>query len=564
MLFILLSFFPLYVNTTKRFQTVLIWIYFSTNLIAYATNFIDFIYYKFTFSRSTFAALESIQNEGNKAGLIFSFMVDYWHVFLLFFVISFLWIKLYKLYTVTKTTAHVNVKYIVSSLIIIVVVGILAIGGIRGDFQHSTRPINMVDASRHVDSPEHANIVLNTPFAIIRTLNKTGFKRQSGISKIIIDTTFQPIKQYDNVVTNKPNIVLIIIESFGREYLGSFNSERNIPNYKSYTPFIDSLANHSLIFPSAYANGRKSIHGMSSILAGIPSFKTAYTSTPYANKKIESAVSGLNSLGYDTSFFHGAPNGSMGFLGFGNILGFDHYYGKTEYSKDEDYDGIWGIWDEPFLNFTANILSRKEEPFMGTIFTVSSHHPFKVPKKYKGKFPEGDIEMHKCVGYTDYSIKKFFETASKKAWFKNTVFIITADHSNQIHYKEYTKTVNRFGIPILIYSPTDKYTGVDHSLAQQIDIYPTLMSIVGYDKPFRSWGRSLITDSLQKPYVVTHTGSNLLFIRDSLIYVKNDLKPIGLYHISDKGLTKNVMSVNKKKTKQMDEMSQGFVQGLYE
>lgn len=536
------------------------WVYFSTNLIAYATNFVDFIYYKYTFTRSTMASLESISQEPNKAGLIFSFTQDYWHVFLLFFLCAYVWIRLYKKINVREVVHANKLKYFGSSVVALILVSILTIGGIRGDFKHSTRPINLVDASRHVITPEHANIVLNTPFAIIRTFNTADFKKRKGVSQEIINKTFQPIKQYDNEVSKKPNIVLIIVESFGREYTGSFNKERNIENYISYTPFIDSLANHSLIFPNAYANGRKSIHAMSSILAGIPSFKTAYTSSPYANKKIASSISALNEMDYDTSFFHGAPNGSMGFLGFGNVLGYDHYYGMTEYNNNADYDGIWGIWDEPFLDFTADILSKKKEPFMGTIFTVSSHTPYIIPEKYEGKFPKGNIDMHQCIGYTDFALKKFFNKVSKEPWYQNSVFVITGDHSNQIYYSEYSKIVNRFGLPILIFDPSGKYSGVDNTLAQQIDIYPTLMAITGYKKPFRSWGKSLVSDTIQSSFVITHTGTNLLFLRDNLIYMGNDDKALGLYHMEDKGLTHNLMSEKKEETEQMKGMANGFMQ----
>src|SRR5690606_37877175 len=140
----------------------------------------------------------------------------------------------------------------------------------------------------------------------------------------------RPIKQYRNNPSSKPNIVIFILESYGREYIASFNRDERIPDYRGYAPFVDSLAQHSLIFTNGYANGHKSIHGMSSILARIPSFKEAFTSSPYPKQKIDSLVSTLKSIGYTTSFFHGAPNDLMGFLGFSNILGFDKYFGKTE------------------------------------------------------------------------------------------------------------------------------------------------------------------------------------------------------------------------------------------
>ena len=560
LLFILLSILPLVINTFKKYQKVLFWVYFIPNLIAYATNFIDFAYYRFTFARASIASLESINNEPNKSGLLFSFIWDYWHIFLLFTICAFLWIKLYKKYNPIRQQAYNKARYFSSSVLAFLLIGALTIGGIRGDFKHSTRPITLIDASRHVEIPEHANIVLNTPFSIIRTFGNNDFKKRSGISETVIQQTFNPIKQYKREVADKPNVVLIIIESMSREYIGSFNKNMGIENYVGYTPFIDSLANQSLIFPNAFTNGRKSIHAMSSILAGIPSFKTAYTSSPYSTQNTQSLVSGLNEMGYDTSFFHGAPNGSMGFQGFAKILGFNHYYGKKEYNNDDDFDGIWGIWDEPFLGFVNDELSKKQEPFMGTVFTVTSHTPYIIPEKYEGKFPEGHLEMHKCVGYTDHALKKFFEAATKQPWFDNTIFVMTADHTNQIQYDEYLKMVNRFAVPILFYDPKGTLTGANQKLAQQIDIYPTILDLVGYNKPFRSWGRSLVSDTLQKPYAIVHNGSNMMFLRDSLIGVFAQDETLGLYKIDDKGLTNNLKSDHTKAMQQIEEMARGFEQ----
>jgi len=362
-LFVLFSILPLRVNTSMRYQKMLFFIYFSFNLIAYSINFVDFIYYKYTFSRTTMAVWNVLENETNKANMFFRFIISYWHVYLLFFALAYLWVLLYKKVKIKKDVFPKNkLNYYSFSIIAFVVLVILMIGGIRGgDFKKSTRPINMVDASRHVEKIEHSDLVLNSPFAFIRTFGSTDFKKVNyDVSPETIENYFEPIKQYANNSSSTPNIVLIITESLSREYLGSFNKKKDIPNYHGYTPFLDSLSEHSLIFPNAFANGTKSIHGMSSILAGIPSFKNALTSSPFSKQKIQSVVSVLNELGYDTSFFHGASNGSMGFLGFGNILGFDNYYGEDEYDNDKDFDGYWGIWDEPFMQFMKNNLDKKE------------------------------------------------------------------------------------------------------------------------------------------------------------------------------------------------------------
>ena len=552
-LFVVLSMLPFGINTRGVYQKILFYIYFVTNLIGISFNFVDLIYYKFNYSRTTVAEWAVVENEANKTQMFLRFAVSYWHVLVLFVLVSILWVFLYKKVKLkSKPYTKGPVLYVLTSFISFLVMAALMVGGIRGDFKKSTRPINLVDANRHASKIQHADFVLNTPFAIIRTFNKKTFKKVPyAIEKSVIDRIVQPIKMYESSGETKPNIVVFITESFGREYWGAFNDKAQIPEYISYTPFLDSLATKSLIFNNAYANGRKSIHGMSSVLAGIPSFKDAFTSSPYTNQDVESVVSVLNSEGYDTSFFHGAPNGSMGFLGFSNILGFDHYYGKTEFNNDTLFDGFWGIWDEPFFQFTKETLDTKTTPFFSTIFTVTSHEPYIIPDKYDGKFPKGDIPMHQCIGYTDFAFKQFFETAKKEPWFDNTIFIITADHTNQIQYSEYLKPMNRLAVPILIYSPKGRYTGVNSELAQQIDIYPTIVDMIGYDQPFRSWGRSLINEQPSKtpPFVVSSMGQNYMYSVGDIICIFDGVKAIGFYDINDLGLETNLIS---NRTKDMD------------
>ncbi|MGR3791814.1 LTA synthase family protein [Flavobacterium sp. TN-1] len=540
-LFILLSIFPLWINTRKGYQTVLLYVYFITNLIAYATNFIDFIYYKYIYSRTTIAILDIAKHESNKGNMFFRFIVSYWYVYLLFFITAFVWIKLYKLVKVQEEKIQHNWKYFLTSKIGVIIILVLSIGGIRGDFKKSTRPINLIDANQYVTKPQHADIVLNTPFALIRTFRTTTFQKVNyTINDSVLKNQIQPIKQYRNYPLTKPNIVVFITESFGREYWGCMNKNTTIPGFKSYTPFLDELAKESLIFTNAYANGSKSIHGMSSVIAGIPSFRDAFTSSPYPNQKIQSLVSCLKELGYDTSFFHGAPNGSMGFMGFGNILGFDHYYGKTEFNDDTQHDGVWGIWDEPFMQFMKKTLDQKKTPFFSTIFTVSSHEPYIVPKKYEGKFPKGTSPMHQCVGYTDYAFKRFFEEAKKQPWFKNTIFIITADHTNLTAYPEYDKIVNRQAVPILIYKPDRSLKGENSDLAQQIDIYPTLLDMIGYSKPFRSWGRSLVNKTDIMPFAINFNGNSYQLQRGNYFCTFDGNQDIHFYDKNDKALEKEL------------------------
>lgn len=552
LLFIVFSIIPIVNNTNLYYQKFIFYLYFITNIVAYSTNFIDFIYYKFTFARTTSVVLDVLKHETNKSALFLNFLVSYWHVFVLFTLFSFFWIYLYGIVKVKEFKPNKKAHYFGISTVGFLVIVAVVIGGIRGgDFSKSTRPINLLDANRHVKNTIHSDVVLNTPFSIIRTLFSNGFSKTNyvGVTSQVIKDLVQPIKSYHNNPKSKPNVVIFIIESYGREYLGAFNKEVKIPNYKSHTPFLDSLAQKSLIFTNAYANGRQSIHGMSSVLAGIPSFKDAFTSSPFPKQKIESLVSTLESEGYNTSFFHGAANGSMGFLGFSNVLGIDNYYGRTEFNDDTQFDGYWGIWDEPFFQYMKTTLDKKKAPFFASIFTVSSHEPFNIPEKYKSKFKEGELQIHKCVEYTDYSFKQFFKEAKKENWFSNTIFVLVADHCNQIYYDEYQKPINRYAVPILIYKPNSKYIGVDTDLAQQMDIYPTILDMIGYEKPFRSWGRSLIDKKSSQPFVINSTGSIYQFSKGNYICTFDGKKATGFYKVHDKALKTNLI---KNKNSEMD------------
>ena len=547
-LFILLSLIPILINTKKQYQTFLFYLYFITNGLAYSLNFGDFIYYRFSQSRLTSAAVDVSKHEDNLGKVFFHSIVDHPFVLIWFVGLMFLWIFLYKKVRILEQKSQNKWLYFGSSIITLGIVATLVVGGIRGDFKHSTRPINLVDANRHVTNPVQANFVLNSVFSFFRTIATNNFKEVHFVDQKFINENIKTYKTYDRgIVEPKPNVVIFILESFAKEYSGGFNRNTKIKNFVSYTPFFDSLATQSLIATNAFANGRQSIHAMSSVLAGIPSLTDAFTSSPYSNQKIQSLVSVSNEMGYDTSFFHGAANGSMGFLGFGNILGFKHYYGKTEYNNDADFDGIWGIWDEPFFQYYAKTLNTKKSPFMATLFSVSSHDPFKVPQKYKGKFKKGPLEIDGPIGYTDYSLKKFFETAKKMPWYNNTIFVFVADHTNQIYYPEYQKAMNRFSIPILFYSPNPKYKlhGEMTQLAQQIDIYPTLVDLMGYNKQFRSWGRSLVSDKNEAPIIVNSNGTLEQFMIGNYIYLFDGKNFTGIYHLEDKALDKNIINTEE-------------------
>ena len=564
--FIFFSLLPLSFLREKKHQFFSALIYFISNSFFLMLNFIDFAYYRFNLNRMMGNFLESISQENNKVALIFHFLYRYLNLVLIFFLFLLIWIGLYRLVKVRKEKIKNNKMYYLSSIFGLLISSALIVMMARGgDFKKSTRPITLIDSMDNLSRPVHSDVVLNSTFTIIRTWGKNSFEKSSRFNDFEITNQLKPIKNYNQIeFVKKPNIVIFIIESMGREYWGELNKNRNIKNFKSFTPFLDSLSKQSLIFPNAFATSRKSIHAMPSILAGVPSFETAYTSSYYSRQKLESIVSISNALGYDTSFLHGAENGSMGFQGFANTLGYDNYYGRDEFNNDNEYDGFWGIWDEPFLQFSKSILENKNQPFLATIFTITSHEPYIIPDKFKGMFDKGYLPIHKCVGYTDYSIRQFFKSIEKSSWFENTIFIFTSDHTNQSYFEYYQSTVNRFATPLLIYKKNSDFKGLDNRLASHLDIYPTVAQLIGYKKPFRSWGRSLLSSKNESAFTINYFGGGAYVSMDeNFICVYDGTKAIGFYNLSDLNLEKNLIQNKNHDMESLEKKTGLFLQDYY-
>jgi phosphoglycerol transferase MdoB-like AlkP superfamily enzyme len=230
----------------------------------------------------------------------------------------------------------------------------------------------------------------------------------------------------------------------------------------------------------------------------------------------------------------------MGFSSMANLFGFRHYYGRDDYNNDNDFDGYWGIWDEPFLQFFAEKMNTFPQPFLSAVFTVSSHHPFIVPEKYKGVFPKGKDPVQQCIGYTDHALQQFFTTARKMPWYKNTLFVITSDHGMWLDlYPEYANALNSFGVPIIFYIPdNDSDVGIHTEVAQQLDIMPTVLDYLHYDKPYIAFGRNLRNPATM-PVAVNYQAGAYQITSDSLFLQFNGEKEIGLFEWRKDNCIKN-------------------------
>lgn len=504
-LILLMFLIPLHMKDSPIYYRIARWIYVIVNSIAVYMNLMDCVYFSFTGKRTTASVFAEFSNEGTGEMMkIFGGQfLSHWYLVLLAALITIAFWKLFRPIPDRVKKPERLPRYYLSSILALVLAIPLCIGAIRGGFTKATRPITISNANQYVNRPAETGIVLNTPFSIFRTLKKTPFIVPNYMSDKEASALYTPLHQPNDSSAFTPrNVVVLILESYSKQHIGFYNKTLRGGTYKGFTPFLDSLITTSaMTYKYSYANGRKSIEGMPSVLSSLPNYVEPLFLTPASLN----AMSGLarelgENKGYTTAFFHGAQNGSMGFQAFARATGFQHYYGRTEFNADpdfngdKDFDGTWAIWDEEFFQFFAEQMTRMKEPFMTALFSASSHDPFVVPEKYKGRFPQGERPLQQCIAYTDYALKRFFETASRQAWFKNTLFVITADHVSQQIDPFYCTSLGNYCVPIILYAPGDPaLRGYDEEqIVEQIDIMPTVLSYLHYDKPYIAFGRNML------------------------------------------------------------------------
>ena len=509
------------------YRKVLAWLFMIPNALGILVNAIDIIYIRFTDRRTTCAFFSEFANDDNLWRIFGQGLLDYWYVAL--FGIALLVL----LFFLTRKTFNISSKgmYYVRESAFFAVTIYLCVIGIRGGFGRYTRPITISNAMQYMNTPRETALVLNTPFSLMKSIENTTYVEPNYFSAEELPQHMTPIHEAHKRTWWDYNVVVIILESFSKEYVGQ------------YTPFLDSLLDNSVTFEYSFASGRKSIDAMPSILSSIPMMIEPYIVTPYSTNSVSSIAECLKHKGYQTAFFHGAPNGSMGFQAYARSAGFDAYYGMDEYGNTDDFDGTWAIWDEPFLQFFANTMNTMPEPFMTAVFTASSHHPFKVPAQYKDSFPKGTLPIHQTIGYTDHALRRFFETASEQPWFDHTLFVITADHTNELETPEYANAKGLYEVPIAYYDPLSGQGYHMDGIISQTDIMPTVLNYIGYDETYFAFGVDVLSEEgREHPYAVCYNAPLYQIFSDSLLVQFDGEKVVAVYdYRTDKTLKKNIV-----------------------
>lgn len=347
-------------------------------------------------------------------------------------------------------------------------------------------------------------------FAIIRSLVKTPESRFVGTSPFSIE------RQIANAGPEvHRNVILISVESLSAEFLGSFGNTQGI------TPFLDSLAQKSLLFTNLYATGTRTVRGLEALsIATPPTPGQSIVRRPH-NEDLFSLGSVFREKGYNTNFIYGGYGyfDNMGYF-------FDHngykVVDRTALSRKEiDYENIWGVADENLFELATREIDKNVKtgkPVFAHIMTTSNHRPF--------TYPEGRIDIPSHTGregavkYTDFAIGRFIADAARKPWFRNTLFVIVADHCASSAGKT-DLPVNKYKIPLLVFAPGFVTPGTMPRLMSQIDLAPTILGLLNFSYRSKFFGYDIfkLEPGRERAFISTYQSLGYM-AHDSLVVLK--------------------------------------------
>lgn len=512
--FILLSLLPLHVREKRWYQRIQFWYYVVVNaVLVIALNLADAVYFRYTLKRITADEIFFADNS-NSAQLIGKFMLENWWMVLLAAVLTTLLVIGYRRRTPIWSPLKGWVYYVANTGILFAAAG-LCIAGARGGMTRMTRPITLSNAALYTPDNTKANLILSNPFCLLRTIGSSG---DTKVVRYFTDEEaarlFTPIHRPAESVRAPlagRNVVVFIMESMSADHSGHLmpDAYTNM-EIKGFTPFLDSLMREGYCFRQMFANGTRSIQAMPSILGSIPSFKTPFVLMPQSLGESRQLPAVLRGMGYATAFFCGSERGSMGFGAYARSAGIDRLFSREDYEERHgkgEFDGYWGIWDEPFLQYAGEEFGALPEPFFAALFTISSHHPFYVPERYADSLPEGYTKIHKSVAYDDMAFRRFFERYRNEEWFRRTLFVFVADHvSSEKFAPESRSYPGNYHIIGFLYTPDGALRGETDEVVQQLDLMPTVLGLVsgGGTGPYFAFGRDLFNEPERPAWSVSY------------------------------------------------------------
>lgn len=331
--------------------------------------------------------------------------------------------------------------------------------------------------------------------------------------------------QSDSAEIHK-NVVLITIESYSADFMKMYGNKSNI------TPFLDNLATKSLVFTNLYASGNRTVRGLEAVTLCLPPTAGESVVKRKDNKNKFSTASVFKSKGYDVKYLYGGDAFFDNMQDFFTGNGYDIVDKKSFTPEEITFANIWGVCDEDMAIKaikTMNAEAKSNKPFFNHWMTVSNHRPFTYPND-KIDIPGDAKSRDGGVKYTDYAMKKFFEMAEKQPWFKNTVFVIVADHCASSAGKT-ELPLDKYRIPAMIYSPGFIQPQHYNQLMSQIDVMPTVLGLLNFNYQSKFFGQDVLKDNY-KPRALIATYQDLGLIKDNILTVLSPKQQVKQYELS--------------------------------
>lgn len=393
-----------------------------------------------------------------------------------------------------------------TKLILFPVVAFFLFFGARGSLT-SKRPINASNAifcSDQMTNSLGLNSLYTVAFAAYSMKNEGDVKKYGKMDEL---EAYTRVKKYMDVSQfipgevpflhlQKPdapqpkyNVVIFLQESLGAEYVGCLNG---LP----LTPELDKLSKEGLLFTNLYCTGTRSVRGIEQVTAGfLPNPSESIVKLGGSQQGFFTLADAFGRQNYDTSFIYGGMANFDNMASFFNGNGFKNIIDETDFDKDgKKYamKGTWGYCDED-LAVKANEYYKNlgNKPFFSLMFSTSNHEPFEFPDGRIQLYEQPKNTVHNAMKYADFSIGKFFELAKKEAYFKNTIFVVIADHNTRTYGKNLVP-VNKFHIPALIIAPNVEKGITYDNLASQMDIPSTVLALSGITTKTPMPGRNLL------------------------------------------------------------------------
>lgn len=525
-LFIAMNILPFGFVYNRIYRRVSDWVYWICNSLMLAINIGDIPYYRFTGARLRWTNVLNITTDSSIGSIVGQYAADYWWAFAAGAAVIALLVWASLRVRVTAPVPPVRLRAAVGLFVLFGGLTFLAMRGRVG----SGIPLAIPDAAFVVRKAPHINVVLNSPFCILRSLNRKKSNIEPEIELMPADTlaairsSYHPGAPAGSV--RRHNIVNIIIESGGAEWVDALSVTGT---RRGLMPFLDSIAGHSLVFAHTIACSRSSCGGATAVMTGFPAFDPFYFMlSPYNKNTLDSPARLLAAKGWDTTFYYGCKHGSFNIDQTAYASGYHRIIDREAYGDDRDFDGMWGIFDYPMAAFVARDLGSLRQPFIATWFTVSAHGPFTVPDDWDTSvFIHPEASPERGLEYTDMALRRFFSLAATQPWYDNTIFVITADHGNRdFKGTPFDGDYVRNHIPFVIYAPGGgvEQGVVSDRVVSQHDIAATTLSLIGYDSPYVSVGADALSDSYRGYGIARTDGGRYIVIGTRYtIYTTPDL-----------------------------------------